>query len=70
MEYDAFITSVGVGAFFVIASHRFMRLYRRTGMWPELWLGLYFALTGLFYLQLELPGLAGLDSWPAAIGTS
>jgi len=68
MEYDALITSVGVGAFFVIASYRFLRLYRRTRMWPEFWLGLYFALTAVFYLQLEFPGLVGLDSWPAALG--
>jgi hypothetical protein len=68
MEYNAFITSLGVGAFYVIASHRFLRLYRRTGMWPELWLCLYFALTSVFYLQLELPSLLGLDSWPPAMG--
>jgi len=68
MEYNAFITSIGVSAFYVIASYRFMRLYRLTGMWPELWLCLYFALTSLFYLQLELPGLVGIDSWPPAVG--
>ena len=67
MEYNAFITSVGVGAFNVIASYRFLRLYRCTRMWPEFWLGLYFALTGLSYLQLEFPSLAGFDSWPAAV---
>lgn len=52
----------------MLASHRFLRLYRRTHMWPEFWLGVYFALTAVFYLQLELPGLVGLDSWPAALG--
>jgi hypothetical protein len=28
----------------------------------------YFALTGVFYLELELPNLLGRESWPPAVG--
>jgi len=68
MEYNAFVTSIAVSTFYLIASHRFLRLHGRTGMRPELWLGLYFALTGLYYLGLNLPSLVGLDSWPPVVG--
>jgi hypothetical protein len=67
MEYNAFITSIAVSAFYVMASCRFMRLHRRTGLRPELWLGLYFGLTGLYYLGLNLPNLEGPGSWDAVV---
>lgn len=68
MEYDAFITSTAVSAFYAVASYRFLRLYRRTGMQPEFWLALYFGLTGIFYLGLEFPHLAGFDAWSPWVG--
>jgi len=68
MELNAFVTPTAVSAFYMIAGARFMRLYRRTRMQPELWLGVYFSLTGIYYLGFEFPSLVGLDPWPPAIG--
>jgi hypothetical protein len=68
MEYDAFVTSIAVSSFYLIAGVRFLRLFRRTRMHPELWLGTYFALTGIYYLGFDFPSLVGLEPWPPAIG--
>jgi hypothetical protein len=64
MQYDAYVTAIAVSAFYLIASWRFMRLALRTRKRPELYLGLYFALTGVYYLGNNLPDLAGLEPWP------
>jgi hypothetical protein len=67
MEESAYIISIAAGAFYVIASLRLIRLSRRNGERPELLLGLYFALSGLYYLGYNLPSLLGIDSWAAPI---
>jgi hypothetical protein len=67
MEENAYITSIIAGAIFLIASVRLLRLNRRTGERPELLLGLYFGLSGVYYLGYNAPNLLGLDSWPPAI---
>jgi len=68
VEYDAFVTSIAVSSFYLIAGVRFLRLFGRTRMQPELWLGVYFAVTGIYYLGFDSPSFVGLDSWPPAIG--
>jgi hypothetical protein len=65
MEEHAYITSVIAGAFYLIASLRLLRLNRRTGEQPELLLGFYFGLSGVYYLGYNLPSLLGLDPWTA-----
>ena len=67
MEENAYITSVIASAVYLIASLRLIRLSRRTRERPELLLGLYFALSGLYYLGYNLPSLLGIDSWPQPI---
>ncbi len=67
MEYNAYITSIAVSAFYGVASLRFLRLSRRTRKRPELYLGLYFGLSGLYYLGLNVPNLVGLESSLPAI---
>jgi hypothetical protein len=66
MEEHAYITSVIAGVFYLIASLRLLRLNRRTGERPELLLGFYFGLSGVYYLGYNLPSLLGLDPWTAA----
>jgi hypothetical protein len=67
MEENAYIASIIAGAFYLIASLRLLRLNRRTGERPELLLGLYFGLSGAYYLGYNMPNLLGFDSWPPAI---
>ncbi len=57
MEENAYIISIAAGIFYLIASLRLIRLSRRNGERPELLLGLYFALSGLYYLVYNLPSL-------------
>jgi hypothetical protein len=67
MEENAYITSIIAGAVYLIASLRLLRLNRRTGERPELLLGLYFGLSGAYYVGFNLPNLFGFDSWPPAV---
>jgi hypothetical protein len=64
MEENAYFASVAASAFYLIASMRLLRLHRRTGEHPELLLGLYFALSGLYYLGFNIPSLFQFDAWP------
>ena len=68
MEENAYITAIAAGTFYLIASYRLLRLSRRTRERPELLLGLYFALSGLYYLVYNSPSLLGIDQWPLPIG--
>jgi hypothetical protein len=65
MEENAYIASIVASAFYLIAGVRLLRLNRRTGERPELLLGIYFALTGLYYLGYNIPSLFQLDTWPS-----
>ena len=67
MEENAYIASIAASAFYLIVSARFIRLHRRTGERPELLIGLYFALSGLYYLGYNIPSLLRFDSWPPLI---
>ena len=67
MEESAYILSLAAGTFYLVASLRLIRLSRRNGERPELLLGLYFALSGLYYLVYNLPSLLGIDAWAAPI---
>jgi hypothetical protein len=67
MEESAYILSIAAGIFYLIASLRLIRLSRRNGERPELLLGLYFGLSGLYYVAYNLPGVLGIDSWTAPI---
>ena len=68
MEGNAYITAIIASTFYLVASLRLIRLSRRTRERPELLLGLYLALSGLYYLGYNLPSLVGIDSWPRPIG--
>ena len=68
MEENAYITSIIASAVYLIASLRLIRLSRRTGERPELLLGLYFALSGLYYLSYNIPSFLETDSWSQPIG--
>ncbi|MBW2542380.1 MAG: hypothetical protein JRF15_09840 [Deltaproteobacteria bacterium] len=61
-EY-AYLASIFASAVYLYASVRLLRLNRRTGERAELLLGVYFALSGVYYLTYNLPSLLGLDSW-------
>jgi hypothetical protein len=63
MEENAYLTSIVASAFYLVASVRLLRLSRRTGERPELLLGLYFGLSGAYYLGYNLPSLFGFDPW-------
>jgi hypothetical protein len=67
MEESAYIISIAAGTFYLIAGVRLTRLSRSTGERPELLLGVYFALSGLYYLAYNLPSILGIDSWAAPI---
>ena len=67
MEESAYIISIAAGTFYLIASLRLIRLSRRNGERPELLLGLYLALSGLYYLGYNLPSLLGIDPWSLPI---
>ncbi len=63
MEENAYLTSIAAGTFYLIASLRLIRLSRKNGERPELLLGLYFGLSGAYYLSYNLPSLFGFESW-------
>ncbi len=63
MEENAYLTSIAAGAFYVIVGARLLRLGRRTRERPEQWLGIYFGLSGAFYLGYHLPSLLGFGAW-------
>jgi hypothetical protein len=63
MEEHAYLTSIAAGTFYLIASLRLIRLSRKNGERPELLLGLYFGLSGAYYLSYNLPSLFGFESW-------
>ncbi|MBW2542382.1 MAG: hypothetical protein JRF15_09850 [Deltaproteobacteria bacterium] len=67
MAEDAYIASIAAGAFFLIASVRLIRLHRRTRERPELLLGLFFALSAVYYLGFNAPSLFRFGEWPAQI---
>lgn len=67
MEDNAYIASVAASVFYLIVSARFIRLHRRTGERPELLIGLYFALSGLYYLGYNIPSLFRFDGWPPLV---
>jgi hypothetical protein len=69
MEEDGCLTSIIASVFYLIAGVRLLRLSQRTREQPELLLGLYFALSGVYYLGFNLPGLLG-DGVPAWIGVA
>ncbi len=68
MEGNAYITAIIASAFYLVASLRLVRLSWRTRERPELLLGLYFALSGLYYLGYNIPSLLMIDPWPQPIG--
>jgi hypothetical protein len=65
VEENAYIASIAASAFYLIASVRLLRLHRRTGERPEQLLGIYFALSGLYYLGYNIPSLFQIDAWPS-----
>ncbi len=67
MEAITYIISVGAGAFYLLASHRLLRLSRQTRERPELWLGIYFAATGQWYLIYNTPYFFGYEELPSLI---
>jgi hypothetical protein len=67
MEQSAYLISIAAGIFYLIASYRLLRLNRRTGERPELQLGIYFALSGQWYVLYNAPNLLGIDPWAAPI---
>ena len=67
MEEYAYLISILAGTFYLIASLRLIRLSGRTRERPELLLGLYFSLSGAYYVAYNLPSLFGFGAWlPAA----
>jgi hypothetical protein len=63
MEEYTYLSSILASAVFLIASARLLRLHRHTRERPELLLGLYFALSGVYYLGYNIPSLFGFDPW-------
>jgi len=63
MEGNAYIASIIAGAVYLIASARLLRLNRRTRERPELFLGLYFGLSGAYYIGYNVPSFFGYSSW-------
>jgi hypothetical protein len=61
VEEYAYLISILAGTFYLIASLRLIRLSRRTRERPEMLLGLYFCLSGAYYIGFNLPSLFGLD---------
>jgi len=70
MEYNAYITAIFASAFYLLASFRLIRLTLRTRKQPELYLGLYFALSGFYYIGVNLPDITGLGPWSTAGGVA
>jgi hypothetical protein len=64
MEENAYIASIAASIFYLIASVRLVRLHQKTGEHPELLLGIYFALSGFYYLGYNIPNLFPVDAWP------
>ncbi len=69
MDENAYLTSIIASLFYLIAGSRLLRLSRRTRERPELLLGLYFALSGIYYLGYNLPSLLG-DIFPEWVGVA
>jgi hypothetical protein len=67
MEENAYIAAIIASVFYLVASVRLLRLHRRTRQQPELLLGLYFALSGVYYLSYNLPSLLRFGDWPPQI---
>jgi hypothetical protein len=63
MEEYAYLASIVASAFYLVAGVRLLRLSRRTGEQPELLLGSYFGLSGVYYFAYNLPSLFGFESW-------
>ncbi len=64
MEQSTYLIAIFAGVFYLIASHRLIRLSGQTGERPELWLGIFFAISGLWFLAYHLPYLLGLEALP------
>jgi len=67
MEELSYIVSVLTGSFYLVAGLRLLRLSLQTGERPELWLGLYFAATGQWFVVFNLPYFFGLVELPTGI---
>jgi hypothetical protein len=67
VEESAFLISILAGTFYLIASLRLIRLSGRTHERPELLLGLYFSLSGAYYIAYNLPSLFGFSAWLPAV---
>jgi len=70
MEYGSDLISIFTGLFYLLASHRLIKLSFRTRGYPELWLGCFFAASGLWYVVYNVPYLFDLDELPALVGAS
>jgi hypothetical protein len=67
MEQSAYLISIAAGIFYLIAGYRLLRLSGRTGERPELLLGIYFALTGQWYVLYNAPDLLGIEALPPLV---
>jgi len=67
MEENAYLTSILASVFYLVVGVHLLRLHRRTGKRPELWLGITFVLSSAYYFAYNTPSLFGLDPWPFAI---
>jgi len=63
MEEYAFLPPIIASAFYLVASVRLFRLYRRTSERPELLLSVTFAFAGVYYFAYNASSLFGLDPW-------
>jgi len=70
MENGFDLVSIFTGLFYLLASHRLIGLSFRTRRHPELWLGCFFAASGLWYVVYNMPYLFGFDELPALVGAS
>jgi hypothetical protein len=67
MEQSAYLISIAAGIFFLIAGYRLLRLSGRTRERPELLFGIYFALSGQWYLLYYAPYFLGMEALPPLI---
>jgi len=70
MEENAYLASIVASVFYLVAGYRLLRLRQRTRERPELLLGLYFALSGVYYLGFNIPSLLGFEALPARVSVA
>ena len=63
MDEYAYGAPLVASAFYLFAGVRLLGLHHRTGERPELLIGIYFALAGLYYLAYNIPSLFRIDPW-------